>query len=331
MRDLRAATSKTIGILVAMSLLGACNTTSPARAEPNQFIVADSQSAVTPAPRAALSSSPPRPQRKRNLEEGYPWFDKTNESIPHPEATLEERFPAPAGFSRVQLEKNAFGYFLRSLPLTAANTPVRSYRGDVIRAGDHPNVAAVVAIDVGNRDLQQCADAILRLHAEWRYAQGHRDQAYRAADGTKLSFARYVAGERLRVEGNKLSFVQSARAAEPSHALLRTWLDDVFGWANTGALARDGARISGKNLRPGDFFVLTGVPYGHAVLVLDMATDAHGRRALLLGQSFVPAQNVHVLRPNPSNVWFVMNESDSSVTTPFWEPFPFDSLRRLPD
>ncbi|HRI68158.1 MAG TPA: DUF4846 domain-containing protein [Polyangium sp.] len=327
MNEFRRPAWKPIATLSTVLLLGACNATSAARAEQNKDITSDTKPAIAPQ----SQTIEPVSTRKRNLKEGYPWFDKTNESVPHPEATLEERFPVPAGFSRVRLEKTSFGYFLRSLPLAAPNTPVRSYRGEVIRAGDHANVAAVVAIDIGDRDLQQCADAILRLHAEWRYAQGHRDQLYRAADGTKLSFARFVAGERLRVEGNKLSFVQSARASEPTHGLLRTWLDDVFGWANTGALARDGARISRTDLRPGDFFVLTGVPYGHAVLVLDMATDAQGRRALLLGQSFVPAQNVHVLRPNPSSAWFVVNETDESVATPFWEPFPFDSLRRLPE
>lgn len=332
MNNLQGTAWKHFGTWATVLFLGACNTTSSAQADQGKVIAAEPPHRPSPAPPALDTHRPAHTTtRKRNLEEGYPWFDKTNETIPHPEATLDERFSTPQGFSRVHLEKHSFGAFLRHLPLAAANTPVRSYRGDVIRSGDHPNVAAVVAIDVGNRDLQQCADAILRLHAEWRYAEGHRDHAYRAADGTKLSFARFAAGDRLRVEGNKLSFVHNARAAEPTHALLRTWLDDVFGWANTGALARDGARVSWKNLRPGDFFVLTGVPYGHAVLVLDMATDAQGRRALLLGQSFVPAQNMHVLRPDTSSAWFVVDESETSVSTPFWEPFPFESLRRLPE
>jgi len=313
-------------------ILGACNTTPSARAEQNPKISAEQKGLERPADTASEPhASQAAPTRKRDLTEGYPWFDGTNATFPPPENTLEERFPTEPGFSRVKLEPQSFGAFLRSLPLAAPKTPVLSYRGDVIRAGDHPNVAAVVAIDIGHRDLQQCADAVIRLHAEWRYARGHRDHVYRAASGTKLSFARYAAGDRLRVEGNNLSFVPGARAAEPTHALLRTWLDDVFGWANTGALARDGERVKIKDLRPGDFFVLTGVPFGHAVLVLDMAVDARGRRALLLAQSFVPAQNVQVLRPDPSSAWFVLDDAAGSLETPFWEPFPFDSLRRLPE
>lgn len=315
--------------VAALMLLVGCNATPSAHAEQEPRILADRAPTATASPREERVA--PQTTRKRNLTEGYPWFDGTSQDIPQAVDTLEERFPTMPGFVRVHLEPQSFGWFLRNLPLAAKNTPVKSFRGDVIRAADHPNVAGVVAIDVGSRDLQQCADAILRLHAEWRYARGHRDLMYRAASGTKLSFGQYAAGMRLHVDGNKLSFALDARRTEPTHALMRAWLEDVFGWANTGALSRDGQHVNFAGLRPGDFFVLTGVPFGHAVLVLDMAVDKQGRRALLLGQSFVPAQNVHVLRPNPSGAWFVVDENDGAVTTPFWEPFPFDSLRRLPD
>lgn len=286
------------------------------RPEPAQAFPAATTAPTSPAPPAFTP---------------YPWLEGGTTGVPAPVDTLEQRFPPPPGFSRVTLAPPGFGAFLRTLPLAAKGTPVVSYRGDEIRAEDHPNVAAVVAIDIGKADLQQCADAILRLHAEWRWSHGHRDHAYRTASGTKLVFPRYVAGERVRVDGNRIQLVPTAKPAEPTHALFRTWLDDVFGWTNTGALARDGERVALGSLRPGDFFVLTGVPFGHTVLVLDMAQDATGRRAVLLGQSFVPAQNVHVIRPGPSSAWFVLDEAAGALTTPFWEPFPFDSLRRLPE
>lgn len=333
MTDTCKTWAKRFGTVAATALmLLACKTAPSARAEQGpdaERKLSASPSSVTQKT-SATTAQPAIKPHTRDITAGYPWFDGTNPGVPRAEGTLEERFPTESGFSRVKVESKSFGAFLRGLPLAAPNSPVLSYRGDIIRGTDHPNVAAVVAIDIGRRDLQQCADAVIRLHAEWRYARGHRDHVYRAASGTKLSFARYAAGDRLRVDGNNLSFVSAARPAESTHALLRTWLDDVFGWANTGALARDGERVKLADLRVGDFFVLTGVPYGHAVLILDMAQDSQGRRALLLGQSFVPAQNVHVLRPNGSTAWFVVNEADGAVSTPFWEPFPFDSLRRLP-
>jgi hypothetical protein len=206
---------------------------------------------------------------------------------------------------------------------------VVSHAGEVLRDGDHRFVAAVVAVDVGARDLQQCADMIIRMHAEWQWASGVRDHVYRAASGLPLSFARYARGERLRVEEGRPRLTIAARAAPPTHAMMRAWLDDVFGWANTGSLSRDARRVEIDDLRPGDFFVMPGFPVGHAVLVLDVARDPAGRRALLLGQGFVPAQSFQVLRPSASETWFVLDEAAGALATPFWRPFPFSTLRRL--
>ncbi|MDI3291475.1 DUF4846 domain-containing protein [Polyangium sp. 15x6] len=321
--------------LALLGSLSACTALGSTGAEPRRD--AD-ETAVHPEPArplpstSAQASGPARPSPVSPPAFGqYPWLEGGATGMPAPVDTLERRFSPPPGFTRVPLDPGAFGAFLRTLPLAAKGTPVKSYRGDEIRADGHPNVAAVVAIDIGKADLQQCADAIIRLHAEWRWSQGHRDQAYRTASGTKLEFQRYASGQRVRVDGNRLELVPSAKRAEPTHALFRTWLDDVFGWTNTGALARDGERVALGALRPGDFFVLTGVPFGHTVLVLDMAKDAAGRRAVLLGQSFVPAQNVHVIRPEPASAWFVIDEASGALTTPFWDPFPFDSIRRLPE
>ena len=100
-------------------------------------------------------------------------------------------------------------------------------------------------------------------------------------------------------------------------------------WANTVSVKRQAAPVQQSELRPGDFFVLPGNP-GHAVLVLDLAQAADGRQRALLGQSYMPAQNAYVLRPRPDAVWFDLDRSQA-VDTPFWEPFPWDSLRRLPD
>jgi len=317
-----------VAIVVLFAAASACKAVV---AEPESKSGSPTPAAKTPASEPAKAQAKASDEAEPIDKKRYPWLEAGAEGMPAPVDTLEKRFPTEKGFERVALPKEGFGAFLRSLPLAAEGTPVLSYRGAVVRSADHPNVAAVAALDVGNRDLQQCADAVIRLHAEWRWAYGHRDQAYRAASGTLLSFSRHAAGERIKVEGNSISLVPTARAATPTHALFRSWLDDVFGWANTGALDRDGQKVPIDALRPGDFFVLKGFPFGHTVLVLDMAKDASGRRAILLGQSFVPAQNFHVIRSSPKSAWFVLDEAEGSITTPFWEPFPFDSLRRLPE
>ena len=80
--------------------------------------------------------------------------------------TLEQRFAPPAGYTRVKVESGSFGAFLRTLPLAAPSTPVVSYTGKTLHEATHANIAAVVAIDIGKADLQQCADSVIRMHAE---------------------------------------------------------------------------------------------------------------------------------------------------------------------
>src|SRR6185437_4535612 len=159
------------------------------------------------------------------------------------DGTLESRFLPPRGFARVPLPARSFGAWLRGLPLAPPGTPVKSYLGRVVLPADHPNLAAVVAIDVGDADLQQCADSVIRLHAEWLYAQGRRDQSYRAASGAAMPFARWARGERMVPDGMGFAWKASARA-DGGRAAFRGWLDGVFAFANTGSLARDAEPVA---------------------------------------------------------------------------------------
>jgi hypothetical protein len=200
----------------------------------------------------------------------------------------------------------------------------------VILPPDHENLAAVVALDIGDKDLQQCADSVIRLHAEWLFAQGPNrasQASYRAASGAPMPFARWARGERMMPEGLGFAWVAS-RPPDDGHASYRRWLDAVFNWANTGSLARDGQAVPEADLRAGDFVVQAAAP-GHAVLVLDVARAADGRRALLLGQGFMPAQSFQVLRPSRQTAWFVVEPGSLGVDTPFWPFFRWKALRRF--
>lgn len=240
---------------------------------------------------------------------------------------LVDRIAPPEGFTRIEQAKGTFGAWLRTLPLMPAGTRVLSYSGEEIRSGTHENVAAVVDVDIGTADLQQCADSVIRMHAEWTWSSGKRDQSYRAASGLAMPLSRWLRGERLVPEGNKLEWQATGNKSPDDHATLRRYLDAVFTWANTVSLARQAQPVAPADVAPGDFFVLPGNP-GHAVLVLDLARASDGRMVALLGQGFMPAQSFHVLRPNASTTWFSLDPA-SDVKTPFWRPFPWSSLRRL--
>jgi hypothetical protein len=251
----------------------------------------------------------------------YPWLSTERSVRP-----LAEAIPPPSGYTRVALEAGSFGAWLRGLPLRPERTPVRDFRGQELRAGDDASVAAVAELDVGTADLQQCADSIIRLHAEWLWSRGQKERiAYRFTSGHLAAWPRYAAGERARVAGSKVTWVRSG-PADGSRASFRAYLGLVFTYAGTLSLAAEKQRPGREDVRPGDFFVLGGSP-GHTVLVLDVARNAAGERVALLGQGFTPAQDFHVLSPGEEGPWFSL-EADT-VATPFWRPFPWSSLRRF--
>ena len=102
----------------------------------------------------------------------------------------------------------------------------------------------------------------------------------------------------------------------------------VFNYANTYSLARQMKKQKLQQLSPGDVVIQGGFP-GHAVLVLDMAVNRRGQRRYLLGQSYMPAQDIHILN-NPAHAglspWYRLEQARSE--TPEWSFEPGD-LRRF--
>jgi Domain of unknown function (4846) len=288
---------------------------------------ADAQPKDEPSPPPHVAPLPKKAPPRLDAER-YAWLADNAAAMPTATESLERRFSPPPDFSRVGVDAGSFGAFLRGLPLAAPGTAVVTYRGDLVLPGDHEHLAAVVAIDSGTRDLMQCADSVIRMHAEWRWSTGARDASYRALAGPEMPFSRYLQGDRARANGSHLAWQRSAAPARADHPAYRRWLDDVFMFANTISLANEAKPVARADLAPGDFVVLPGGP-GHAVLVLDLARAEDGRVALLLGQGFMPAQGFYVVRPSRASAWFVVEPGDATVTTPFWKPFPWSSLRRL--
>jgi uncharacterized protein DUF4846 len=256
-------------------------------------------------------------------EPAYPWLTQP------PTRTLAGSFAPPDGFVRRPADAGSFAEWLRHLPLAPDGAPVRLYDGRA--KADQSEVAAVVDIDVGGADLQQCADAIIRLRAEYLFSLGAGgDLAFDFTSGDRYRFQTYAKGVTPAVIGAKVTWRTGPRHGL-SHDSLRRWLDIVFNYAGTLSLSRE--------LRPvrrltdaaiGDVLVHGGTP-GHAVLIVDLAVDpATGRKIALLAQGFMPAQSVHLLR-NPLDPalspWFMLAD-DQPIAMPEWMLRP-DELRRF--
>jgi Domain of unknown function (4846) len=227
------------------------------------------------------------------------------------------RFEVPEGYSRVQAAPNSFAAWLRNLPLLPPGSPVVLHNGE--RKARQDVHAAVLDVSVGAKDLQQCADAVMRLRAEYLFAQGRLNEIqFNFTNGFKAEFRRWKNGERIKVVGNKCSWSASARA-DSSHATLLAYLDRVFTYAGTLSLSQELRPAEGSDIEPGDVFIQGGSP-GHAVIVVDVAMTKEGQRAFLLAQSYMPAQSIHILknlyRP-ASGAWFEVGVDDK-LYTPEW-------------
>jgi hypothetical protein len=224
---------------------------------------------------------------------------------------------------------SGFGAWLRGLPLRSGKPDVHLYDGS-LKANQKAHLY-VVDLDVGKRDLQQCADLVIRLRAEYLYASGRRDRiCFHFTSGAPAAFARWSDGQRPAIDGDRVGWTKRAAAGD-SYGVFRSYLDTVFAYAGTRSLDRELPAVSDPaKPEPGDVFVQGGSP-GHAVIVVDVAENETGQRVFAIAQSYMPAQEMHVLRnpDRPESPWYVPRP-DGSATTPEWE-FPAGSLRRFPE
>lgn len=262
------------------------------------------------------------------------------QSVPAPEVPwphspdsrpLGGRIDPPDGFQRTILTPGSFGAFLRALPVKAGRPAVRLHNGALKSRQDVH--AAVLDIDVGERDLQQCADAVIRLRAEYLWAAGRRDDIrFRFTSGDEASWARWVGGWRPSVRGSTVNWSRSA-VPDDSYASFRNYLNKMFEYAGSLSLSRELRPVWRTEIpAPGDVFIQGGSP-GHAVIVVDAAERPGGRdRVFLLAQSYMPAQEIHVLK-NPDDPglgpWFRFPES-GALATPEWT-FRREDLKRFPE
>ena len=243
---------------------------------------------------------------------------------------LCNRIAPPAGYTRVSPSEGSFEWWLQHLPLKEGRPPVHLYNGRL--KGNQEAHCAVVDIDVGSRDLQQCADAVIRLRAEYLFSVDHMNNIlFHITSGDPVPWKMWREGWRPKVDGSKVTWEKRA-ASDAGHSSFRRYLDTVFLYAGTLSLSRELAPVADlRDIAIGDVFIQGGSP-GHAVLVVDISVNAEGKRVFLLAQSYMPAQEIHILvNPNDAAMspWYSADCGETLVT-PEWT-FPPKSLKRFPD
>lgn len=238
--------------------------------------------------------------------------------------TVETRFLVPAGYSRKNYATGSFGKYLQQLPLKPAGTLTKYYNGEI---KDNKVAAAVIDITVGDRDLQQCADAIMRLRAEWLFSEKRFDDiSFNLTNGFNMKYSEWKKGKRLNSACNGWT---NAGTASETHEDFMKYMKTIFTYAGTLSLSKELQTKNIENLEAGDVFIKGGSP-GHAVIVLDVAEGSEGK-VFLLAQSYMPAQDIEVLiNPNNANLspWFKSGEL-GILETPEWR-FDWSQLKTWP-
>jgi hypothetical protein len=227
------------------------------------------------------------------------------EAIQHSEldtngTTIQSRFNPPDSFYREEADSTTFAFYLRNLNLKPHGSLVKYFDGSV---KTNRNVyAAVIDMPISNKDLQQCADAVMRLRAEYLF---NRKQY------SSISF---------RFLGDGKMHAYSAYSSNTSsYSNFLKYMDHVFNYANTASLHKQLKTKPFTDVASGDVFIQKRNPFGHAVMVVDVCIDKNGNKKFMLAQSYMPAQETQILL-NPhkrSSVWYDVTD-EPQLSTPEW-------------
>lgn len=224
------------------------------------------------------------------------------------------RIAPPQGF--IRKEANGFGNYLRNLPLKPIGTKVKLYDGSL--KGWQGGAYAVVDMEIGTSDLQQCADAVMRLRAEYLWHEKKYEEIhFNFTNGMRVDYSKWAQGYRIKVNGNNTSWYK-ATGEDYSYQTFRKYMNQIFMYAGTASLSKELKSISLSDLQVGDVFIIGGHP-GHAMIVVDMAEDYMGNKAILVAQSYMPAQDIHIvtnLKDKAKSPWYIINRTTKEFNFP---------------
>ena len=151
--------------------------------------------------------------------------------------TIENRIVPPDGYIRKKCDGNSFAAYLRQLPLFPEGSKVKLYNGQ--EKQNQSAAYSVINMEIGNLDLQQCADAVIRLRAEYLWVQKRYGEIkFNFTSGFPVEYTKWAEGKRIKVSGNKAEWY-AAGGRDYSYKTFRKYLDMVFMYAGTASLAKE--------------------------------------------------------------------------------------------
>lgn len=254
--------------------------------------------------------------------------EETEQSFILPEGTtLQERFAVPNGYVRTPYPEDSFGSFVRDYPLKPDGSSVLLWTKEP-KANQWDHAAVFDMMVEEEMDVQQCADSVMRIYAEYFRKTGQYDRIkFHFVGGFLCDYNTYTEGNRLRVNDDKVSWKKS-KPAEDSDDVFNEYMFMVCAYASTLSMKDESEETDLLSLRIGDVFLKAGSP-GHVVMVADIC-EKDGKKAFLLAQGYMPAQEFHIIK-NPRHLndpWYYEEEVQYPFRTPAYT-FSEGALRRL--
>ena len=240
--------------------------------------------------------------------------------------TLVKRILTPKGYKRTKAKKGSFESFLRNYRLKPDGSPVLLCNGS--EKGNQSAHIAVFKLPIESEDLQQCADSIMRVYGEYYYGKKEYGKiTFPLGNGFIADFDKWRKGYSISVSGNKIAWVYSSKN-DSSYDSFKRFMRIVFAYSGTLNMDYSSKKIKLSEARVGDIFIRGGSP-GHVVMIADICKNAKGKKAYLLAQGYMPAQEFQLLR-NPlhkDDPWYYEEEIKYPLRTPEYS-FEKGSLRR---
>lgn len=202
-----------------------------------------------------------------------------------------DEIAVPEGYRRISGNAESFATWLGKVSLKK-NRTVYLYDGTAKQ--NQSAQYAVLDISIGNQNLQQCADAVMRLRAEYLYSIGKYDGIIFTDNA-----------------GKEYKFSQPYDRTHFQH-----YLNTVFGMCGSASLSKELKAKNIHEIQPGDVFI-RGVFPGHAAIVMEVAENAAGEKIYVLAQSYMPAQDIHILNnPNDDALspWYKADDRETIIT-----------------
>ncbi|MFC5046844.1 DUF4846 domain-containing protein [Aquimarina hainanensis] len=229
--------------------------------------------------------------------------------------TIKKRVLLPEGYRRVSYSSGSFEEYLRNYTLKPYGSPIVNYDGSMHY--DQNWHEGILDIPVPSNGLQQCADALIRIRAEYLWHNNKKSTiGFNFTSGHYCSWEQYAEGYRPIIKGNSVTF---SKKATPNHSQKNfyKYLNLIFAYSGSLSLFNELDKVAVKDVKIGDMLVTPGTP-GHIEIVADEIVNEAGEKKYLLAQGYTPAQSVCLLKNKASvqqSPWYTFEEG-TAVDTP---------------